>query len=50
MFLKIFDELDSEDKMYSLNHFGVAPQIVPLKLDFTRKEMEEGMHGKKEEG
>ena len=49
-FLKILDELDSEEKMYSWNHFGVAPQIVPLKLDFTREEMEEGMHGKKEEG
>ena len=50
MFLKIFDELDSGDKFYSWNHFGVAPQIVPLKLDFTREEMKEGMHGKKEEG
>ena len=47
MFLKIFDELDSGDKFYSWNHFGVAPQIVPLKLDFTREEMEEGMHGKR---
>ena len=50
MFLKIFGELDSGDKFYSWNHFGVAPQIVPLKLDFTREEMEEGMHGKREEG